>query len=80
MLVNLDTDYKRNTKLIPGLISKVLPCTATFKLGLACRNKTHEMIFFKTYKVPHSYKLRRVLGPAFKGGLKNFFRSGWKLL
>ena len=72
MLVNLDTDYKRNTKLIPGLISKVLPCTATFKLGLACRNKTHEMIFFKTYKVPF-LQVEESPGSNFQRGLRKFF-------
>ena len=72
MPVNLDTDYKRNTKWIPDLISKVLPCTATFKLGFTCRHKTHEMIFLKIFKVPFLH-VEESPGSCFQMGLNIFF-------
>ena len=72
MPVNLDTDYKRNTKWIPDLISKVLPCTATFKLGFTCRHKTHEMIFLKIFKVPFLH-VEESPGSSFQMGLNIFF-------
>ena len=75
MPVNLDTDYKRNTKWIPDLISKVLPCTATFKLGFTCRHKTHEMIFLKIFKVPFLH-VEESPGSSFQMGL-TFFFSQW---